>query len=103
MKENLGNGATVHGLRFGMLNVIDDGCKTALSIADDAVRHLLRRKTLELPDDADDRNIDFWKDIDRRADDDDGTEDQDQQRHYNEGIRPLQSEANYPHLLILLE
>ena len=73
MEEDLGDRAPVHGLCFSVLNVIDGGGQAAFRIAYDSVRHLLRGQTLELPDNADDGNIDFRKDIDRRADDDDGT------------------------------
>ena len=89
MKKDLGDGAAVHGLCFRVLDVIDRSGQPALSIADDAVRHLLGRHALELPDDANDRNIYFRKNIDRRSQNNDRTQDEDQQGHNNEGVRPL--------------
>ena len=50
--RKLGDGAAVHGLRFSMFNVIHDRGEPAFRVADYAVRHFLRRQTLELPDDA---------------------------------------------------
>ena len=41
----------------------------AFEIRDDAALHLFRRQPVVLPDDADDRDVDVGKDVDRHGDD----------------------------------
>ena len=96
-------GAEIHEIAAGH-SAEANGTSRVLGIdADDAVRHLLGGQALKLPDNTNDGNIDFRKDIHRRPDNDDGSEYQDQQGHHDEGVWPLKGQANYPHLLVLLE
>ena len=81
-----------------MLNVVDGGSKAALRVADDAIGHFLGRKAVELPDNADDRNVDLRKNIHWRTHDYQRAENQDKQRHHHEGIRAIQRQSNNPHL-----
>jgi hypothetical protein len=53
-------------LRFDMLDVIDLGAERSFIVIDDALRHIVRRKSVVGPDDSDDRNIDVGKNINGR-------------------------------------
>src|SRR6185312_13955752 len=74
LEENFGDGPAIHRLRFNMLNIVNDGGKTALRVAHNAVCHLLGVHAAELPDNADDRNIDVWEDVNGRPLNHNGTE-----------------------------
>ena len=74
------------GLRLDVLDVVDGGGHGPLEDGDDALFHLFGRQAVVVPDDADDRDIDVRKDIDRHRDDGGDAQNGDQQRHDDEGI-----------------
>ncbi len=78
----------VQRLRLDVLDVIDQRGQGAFGLEDDAVRHFLRIEAAVVPNDADDRNIDIRENVGGRREDDQRPENQQQQRKYNEGIRP---------------
>ncbi len=67
LKENLYYRATVHGLRFDVLDVFDHGSYEAFMNRHDSLFHLLRRQSGVIPGKADDRNIDIGKHIGREC------------------------------------
>ena len=88
LKINLLDGPSLQGNGLDVLNVVYQCRQATLGVAEKTVGHLLRLHAGVLPDDADDWNIDFGKDVDRSAQKHDGSKDQNQQRHHHEGIRP---------------
>ena len=80
-----------------MINVIDQCGESALGDRGDPVRHVLRSETLIIPDNTDDGDINFREDVSRSAEDDNGRENQQHQRHHNECVRPAKCECDNPH------
>src|ERR1700730_12123545 len=70
-----------------MLDVVYAGGERAFVERDDATRHIVGRQAGVTKDDTDHRDIDVWEDVDRRAQRRRDTEDHDQHRHDDEGIR----------------
>ena len=66
----------------------------ALVGRDDAARHLVRRQAGILPGHADHRHADVGEDVGRRVERRQRPDDQDEQRQDDEGVRPLQRDAN---------
>ena len=89
-KEYLHHRHAIQRLRFDVLNVIDQRSEAALRLRGDAVRHVLGRKPLIVPDHADHRNINVRENVRGRAQNHDRGENQDQQRHHDEGVGPAQ-------------
>ena len=87
LKEDLDDAEAVHRLRLNVLDVVDGDGRDALGVADDAVRHLLRREAGEVPQHADDGNVDVGKDVDGSADDGQGHQQDDDQGHDHKRIR----------------
>ena len=69
-----------------MLDVIYCRGKRSLCDANDAVAHILRYETVEIPDDADNGNVDVRKNIRRGAKDCQRPHDQDEYGHNREGV-----------------
>ena len=97
---NLHYGHTGKRLRIDVVNVIDERSQSALGGRSDAICHLLRCQTLIVPNDANDRDVDFRKDIRRGSQDDDRRKDQYQQRHHHKRVGPAQRECNNPHRIV---
>jgi hypothetical protein len=70
-----------------VLDVVHAGGESAFVKADDAPRHVVGRQAGVAEDDADHRNVYVREDVGRRAESGRQTEDHDQQRHDDEGIR----------------
>ena len=90
----------VDGLRFGVLDVIDDGLRGALGEQDDAVGDFLRQQTRVAPNHRRNRDLDIGKDIGRHAENGVDAEKNDQRGQHDEGIGPLQGYSNDPHRLL---
>ena len=73
-----------------MIDVVHQGRKPALGYGRDPICHFLRRDALVIPNNADDGNVDFRKNVGRGMEDDDGAENQQQHGHHNEGVWPAQ-------------
>ena len=86
-KEDFNDPQSVDRLGFHVLNVVDRGGDAALRVGDNPVRHVLGRHAGVEPHHRDDRNIDVRENISRRAQDGDGRQDQDDQRHHYKRIR----------------
>ena len=99
LEINLHYGNPVEGLRFNMVDIVDDGGEVALAEGDDAVGHIHRGKALVLPNDANDRNIDVGENIGRGIQNGKRAEDQQQEREDGEGVGSPQRKTNNPHLL----
>src|SRR6185369_7588679 len=63
----------------------------------DPIRHLLRRHSVVIPNDADDRNINVRKDVDWSAKNDERRKQHDDQGHHDERVWPAQRQLDYPH------
>ena len=59
-----------------------------------AAGHLVRRQAGVLPDHGDHRDADVRKDVDRRAQRRERTDDQDEEREHDEGVGPPQGDAD---------
>ena len=80
-----------------VLDVVDRGREAALVDRRDALADLLSRQPAVGPDDADDRNIDFRKDVGRHLQQHEGRCEENQQRHHQERVWPPQRNFNDPH------
>ena len=89
-EEDLDHAHAVDRLRLDVLDVVDRDGDAALGVGDDAVGHVRGGKAAEVPHHADHWNVDVGENIDRRAQDDDGRQDDQHQRHHDEGIRTPQ-------------
>src|SRR5260370_28582680 len=87
-KENLHHRHAVKGLRLDMLDVVHQRCEAALCYRGDSIRHVLGGKSLIIPDNTDDRNINVRENIRRSAKKDNWSKDQDQECHHDEGVWP---------------
>jgi hypothetical protein len=77
------------GLRLDVLDVVDGGGHGPLEDGDDALFHLFGRKAGVAPyHDADHRDIDVGKDIDRHGQDGGHAQNGNQERDHDKGIRP---------------
>ena len=99
LEEDLDNADALHRLRLDVLDVVHRHGHAALGIGDDATCHVGRREAVEVPNHANDRDVDVGEDIDRGAQDNQGHQENDDQRHYNKGIRTPKRKGNNPHLL----
>ena len=86
LEENFDDAQAVHGLGFHVLDVINGGSDAALGVGDDAVGHVLRRHAGIEPDDGDYGNVDVGEDVDGSAQDGDGRQDNDDERHHNKCV-----------------
>ena len=86
LEEDFDDRAAGDGLRFDVLDVIDDGGHVPLVVRDDVVFHLLRGEAAVVPGNADDRNVDFGKDVGRGALQHERGHQNDDQREYDEGV-----------------
>ena len=77
-----------------MLDIVDGRRQSSLVLGDDAAGHLIRRQAGVLPDDADHRNADLRKDIDRRAHRSQRPDDQEEQRKHDEGVWPVKGNTD---------
>ena len=99
LEEQLHHRDAIERVRLDVVDIVDRRGERALRDGDDTIRHVFRGETLILPDDAHHRDIDIGKDIDRRGQNGERTDDQEQQRKDGEGIWPSQGESNNPHRL----
>ena len=96
-EEDLDHAHAVHRLRFDVLDVVDRNRNAAFGVGDDAVGHLAGREPGEIPHHADNWNVDVGKDVDGSAQNDDRRQDEEHQRHHDEGIRAPERKCNNPH------
>jgi len=90
LKEDLDHANPVQRLRFGMLNVIYRRGQASFRGGDNSLLHLLWRKSGVIPKNADHRNVDVVKNVDRRPQNDDRTQNQDQERGDQKSIWPIE-------------
>ena len=84
------NRPAIQRLRFDVLDVVNQSGEAALRLRNNSVRHVLRRKPLIVPHHTDDRDVDIGKNVCRRAQHHNRSEEQNQQRHHNERVWPAQ-------------
>ena len=82
-----------------MLDVVDRGREASLRDCGDPVADLLSRQPAVGPNDADDRNVDFRKDVRRHFHQDEGGCQKNEQRHHQERVWPPQRNFDDPHQL----
>jgi len=80
-----------------VLDVINRGGQYALVDRNDMVGHLLRGQAGVVPDHTYDRDIDFREDVRWRLENNYWADDQNQKRHYDEGVRAPKGKFNNPH------
>ncbi len=102
LKEDLDHPVAVQGLRFEVLDVGDLRGHVAFVVVDDAAGHVVRQQPVIGPDHADDRNVDVGKNVDRRAQSRQRSEDRDEEGEHHEGVGPPQGDLNDPHVGYLL-
>ena len=102
LQEHFNNSDSIQRLRFDVLDVINGCGKGSLGDADDPVAHVLGYQTVEIPNDADDGNVDVRKNIRRGAKDRKRPHDQDEYGHNHEGVWPAQCKSNDPHRIFLV-
>ena len=90
LKEDLDDGNTGQGLRFNVLDIVDQRGDTAFGVGGDALLHLLRLEPLISPHDADDGNVDFRKNVGGRSQEHDGCHQNDDEGHYDKRVWPRQ-------------
>src|SRR5262249_37090141 len=61
----------------------------------DLVRHLIGRKGVLLPDDGVELDVDLWQDVWLHLIEQCGAEQENEERHHNEGVSPPQYQCNY--------
>ena len=96
-EKNLDDADAGDRLRFDVLDVVDRDGNATLGVGDDAVGHVRGREPAEVPHHADHRNVDVGKNINWSAQHDDRRQDDEHQRHHNEGIGTPKREGNNPH------
>ena len=94
MEEYLDDADAGQRLAFDMVDVVHRQRKLALIIIDDAARHIVGRQAAIGPGRRDHRNFDVGENVDRRADGRQSAEEDDQDRHHDEGVRPPQRQTN---------
>ena len=97
LKEDLDDREAGQGLGFDVLDVVDRGREAALVDRGDALADFLGRQPGVGPDDADDRNVDFRKDVGGHFQQHERRREQNQQRHHQERVWPPQRNFNNPH------
>ena len=73
-------------LRFNMFDVVDKRRYATLDGGRDALLHFLWLQTVVRPNEADNGNIDVRKNVGRRAQQHDRRQENDDQRHHDEGV-----------------
>jgi hypothetical protein len=97
LEENLDDAVSTERLGLDVLDVPDLRCQCAFVVIDDATGHVVRQKSRIRPNDADDRNVDVWKDVRRRAQCRERAEDRNKKREHDKSIRPPQCDQDDPH------
>ena len=97
LQVDLDDGLPVDGGGLDALDVVHRGGEHALVGGGDPPFQLLGVEPAVLPGHRDDRDVDRGKDVGGRARDDDRTGDQDQESEDDEGVRPIQRDADDPH------
>ncbi len=98
MEEDLRYAATVHGLRFHVINVGNNGGERTLPGRSDALFHLFGAETGVVPERGDHGDVDIGEDVSGRAHDDQRADDQQQKRQHNKRVRTRYRDSNYPQL-----
>ena len=88
MKEDFDDADAVERLRFDVFDVIDGGGKHTFVLIDDAVAHVLGRKTGVVPKNADDGNVNVREDVGGRAQNRNGPKNEQKNGSDDERIRP---------------
>ena len=85
-----------------MLDIAHLGGQGPLVIIDDAAGHVVGRKPIIGPDDADNRYVDVRKNVGRGPQRREPTKDRNQEAEHHKGVRPPQGDLNDPHASYLL-
>jgi hypothetical protein len=99
LEENLDDREAGQRLRFDVLDVVDRGGEAAFIDRGDAIADFLGRETRVGPDNADDRNVDFRKDVRGHLEQNQRCCEENQQRHHQESVWAPQRNLNNPHYL----
>src|SRR5215469_176776 len=102
LQEDLDDADAVVSGGFDMFDVIDGDAQGALVSIHQALLHFLRIESRVLPDNADHRDVYVRKNVRRRAQQDEGRDDQKQQCGHHEREWPAQCQANNPHKSMIL-
>jgi len=80
-----------------VLNVVDGGGEGTFADGDDAAFHLTWWQAVVGPDDGDHGDVDVWKDVLRRNDGRPDSEEEQEDRHDDEGIWAPERQFYNPH------
>ena len=94
LEEDLDDADAVIGICHDVLDVVDGGRQRALKRRGDASGHLVRRQAGILPDHADHGDPDIRKNVGRRAQRGERSDNQQQQREHDERVRPAQRDTD---------
>ena len=95
VKEDLHDAEGVIGIRLEVLDVVDRRGQCALERGDDSPRHLVGRQALVLKGDADDRDVDARKDVDRHAHRGERAHEKNEQGRDDERVGAAQRDTDY--------
>jgi hypothetical protein len=88
LKKNLNDGHARQGLRFDMLHIVNQDVEAPFDVRGDALLHFLRLEAIVVPDHADYGDIDFRKNVRRRAQEDEGRQQDDDECHHDKCVGP---------------
>jgi len=94
LEEDLDDADAGVGVGLDVLDVVDRRRQDALERRRDAPGHLVRRQARVAPGHRDHRDADLGEDVGRRAQRGQRADDQQQQRHHDEGERAAQGDAD---------
>ena len=94
LEEDFDDAKCGEGLRLDVFNVIDGGTEGALINVNHTTRHVIRLHARIGPDHTDDGNADVRKNIGRRAQCGERSENEDQYRQHGEGVRAPQRQLD---------
>src|SRR5713101_9901170 len=90
LKENFRYGDAIERLRLNVRDVIHRSGQSALGDRDDPVRDILRGKSVIVPDNADDENVNIRKDVRGSTNNRETPKDKNQNNKYHKRVWPLQ-------------
>ena len=94
LEEDFDDAGSGQRLRLDVLDVVDRRRQRALVGSDDAARHVVRRQAGIAPDRRNDGNADIGKNVGRRPQRRERPENQDEDRHHDEGVGSREREPN---------
>ncbi len=101
LEEHFHQADPVQRLGLDVLDVVHCRRQRALDVVDDARGHLFGGQAAVVPHHRDHRDVDAGQDVHRRAKNGERSQDQQDERQHDEGVRPAERDADDPHALSL--